>query len=153
MNEDRSRDPASSYVVRLRDVTSGDVARVGGDDAVRSPATAEDLPTASFAGQLETFLNVVGEAAVLDACRRCFASLFTDRAITYRDTHGVEHMKVALSVGVQQMVRADKSGAGVLFTIDTETGFPTVVLVNAGWGPGETVARRAIGPDQYRAVN
>jgi pyruvate,water dikinase len=126
-----------------------EVGREDVDVAVRSSATAEDLPAASFAGQLETFLNVVGEAALLDACRRCFASLFTDRAITYRETHGFEHMKVALSIGVQQMVRADKAGAGVLFTIDTETGFPNVVLINAGWGLGETVVRGIIGPDQY----
>jgi pyruvate,water dikinase len=127
-------------------------AEVGREDidvAVRSSATAEDLPTASFAGQQETFLNVVGQAALLAACRRCFASLFTDRAIAYRETHGFEHMKVALSVGVQQMVRADKAGAGVLFTIDTESGFPNVVLINAGWGLGENVVRGTIGPDQY----
>jgi pyruvate,water dikinase len=126
-----------------------EVGRDNVDVAVRSSATAEDLPTASFAGQQETFLNVVGEAALLDACRRCFASLFTDRAIVYRETHGFEHMKVALSVGVQQMVRADKAGAGVLFTIDTETGFPDVVLINAGWGLGENVVRGTTGPDQY----
>jgi len=126
-----------------------EVGREDVDVAVRSSATAEDLPTASFAGQLETFLNVVGEAALLGACRRCFASLFTDRAIAYRETHGFEHMKVALSIGVQQMVRADKAGAGVLFTIDTETGFPDVVLINAGWGLGENVVRGTIGPDQY----
>ena len=126
-----------------------EVGRKDVDVAVRSSATAEDLPTASFAGQQETFLNVVGETALLDACRRCFASLFTDRAIAYRDTHGFDHMKVALSVGVQQMVRADKAGAGVLFTIDTETGFPDVVLINAGWGLGENVVRGIIAPDQY----
>jgi pyruvate, water dikinase len=119
------------------------------DVAVRSSATAEDLPTASFAGQQETFLNIVGEDAVLDAVRRCFASLFTDRAITYRETHGFEHMKVALSVGVQQMVRADMACAGVLFTIDTETGFPNVVLINATWGLGESVVRGTIEPDRY----
>ena len=126
-----------------------EVGRENVDVAVRSSATAEDLPGASFAGQQETFLNVAGEAALLEACRRCFASLFTDRAIVYRETHGFEHMKVALSVGVQQMVRADKAGAGVLFTIDTETGFPNVVLINAGWGLGENVVRGTIGPDEY----
>jgi pyruvate, water dikinase len=119
------------------------------DVAVRSSATAEDLPTASFAGQQETFLNITGEAALLAACRDCFASMFTERAIAYRETHGFDHMKVALSVGVQQMVRSDKAGAGVLFTIDTETGFPNVVLINAGWGLGENVVRGSIEPDQY----
>ena len=117
--------------------------------AVRSSATAEDLPEASFAGQQESFLNVVGEAALLEACRRCFASLFTDRAIIYRQSHGYEHMKVALSVGVQRMVPTDRAGAGVLFTIDTETGFPDVVLINAAWGLGESVVRGAVEPDRY----
>jgi pyruvate,water dikinase len=109
------------------------------DVAVRSSATAEDLPEASFAGQLETFLNVCGEAHLLDACKRCFASLFTDRAICYRVNHGFDHMEVALSVGVQRMVRSDLAGSGVMFSIDTETGFPGTVLIDAGWGLGETV--------------
>ena len=117
--------------------------------AVRSSATAEDLPEASFAGQHESFLNVVGEEALLAACRRCYASLFTDRAITYRDEHGYPHLKVALSIGVQQLVRADRAGAGVLFTLDPETGFPRVVLVSAAWGLGENVVRGTVGPDQY----
>ncbi|HEX2033207.1 MAG TPA: phosphoenolpyruvate synthase [Chloroflexota bacterium] len=128
---------------------SAELGRVDVGGAVRSSATAEDLPQASFAGQQETYLNVSGAGAVLEACRRCFASLFTDRAITYRETHGFDHMKVALSVCVQQMVRADKAGAGVMFTIDTETGFPDVVLINAGWGLGETVVRGMVEPDQY----
>jgi pyruvate, water dikinase len=119
------------------------------DVAVRSSATAEDLPTASFAGQHETFLNVAGETALLEACRGCFVSLFAERAIAYRETHGFDHLKVALSVGVQQMVRSDKAGAGVLFTLDTETGFPDGVLVNAGWGLGENVVRGSVEPDQY----
>ncbi len=119
------------------------------DVAVRSSATAEDLPEASFAGQQETFLNVRGEAAVLDACRRCFASLFTDRAITYREDHGFDHLDVALSVGVQRMVRADEAGAGVMFSIDTESGFPHVVLLNAGWGLGEGVVSGVVDPDEY----
>lgn len=119
------------------------------DVAVRSSATAEDLPEASFAGQQESFLNVRGEAVLLEACRRCIASLFTDRAITYREAHGFDHMKVALSVGVQKMVRSDQAGAGVLFTIDTETGFPGVVLINAAWGLGETVVKGTVNPDQY----
>ncbi|MBI1765825.1 MAG: phosphoenolpyruvate synthase, partial [Acidobacteria bacterium] len=91
------------------------------DVAVRSSATAEDLPDASFAGQQETYLNIRGEAALLDACRHCYASLFTDRAISYRNAKGFDHMKVALSVGVQRMVRSDLGGAGVMFSIDTET--------------------------------
>lgn len=118
--------------------------------AVRSSATAEDLPEASFAGQQETYLNVRGEAAVLDACRRCFASLFTDRAISYRQAKGFDHLKVALSVGVQQMVRSDLCGAGVMFSVDTETGFDKVVLINAAWGLGENVVQGAVDPDEYQ---
>src|SRR3546814_6302509 len=95
--------------------------RPGPATAVRSRATAEDLPDASFAGQQETFLNVRGRRALLDACRRCYASLFTDRAISYREAKGFDHMDVALSIGVQQMVRSDLSGSGVMFSIDTET--------------------------------
>jgi pyruvate,water dikinase len=117
--------------------------------AVRSSATAEDLPEASFAGQLESFLNVRGSRALLEACRRCYASLFTDRAIVYRRTHGFDHMKIALSVGVQQMVRAERAGAGVMFSIDTETGFPRTVLINAAWGLGETVVQGTVDPDEY----
>ena len=117
--------------------------------AVRSSATAEDLPDASFAGQQESFLNIRGEAALLNACRRCFASLFTDRAIVYRENHGFDHMQVALSVGVQDMVRADTGGAGVMFSIDTETGFRDAVLINANWGLGETVVQGSVDPDEY----
>jgi pyruvate,water dikinase len=120
------------------------------DVAVRSSATAEDLPDASFAGQQESFLNIRGAAALLDACRRCYASLFTDRAITYRQVKGFDHLKVALSVGVQQMVRADLAGAGVMFSIDTETGFDKVVLINAAWGLGENVVQGAVDPDEYQ---
>ncbi|MCC6811505.1 MAG: phosphoenolpyruvate synthase [Deltaproteobacteria bacterium] len=116
--------------------------------AVRSSATAEDLPTASFAGQQETFLNIVGDAELLAACTRCYASLFTDRAIAYRESKGFEHSKVALSIGVQEMVRSDKGSAGVMFTIDTETGFPNVVLINAAYGLGENVVKGAIDPDE-----
>lgn len=118
--------------------------------AVRSSATAEDLPDASFAGQQETFLNIRGEAALLEACRRCFASLFTDRAISYRTMKGFAHEKVALSIGVQMMVRADLGGAGVMFSIDTETGFDRVVLINAAWGLGENVVQGAVNPDEYQ---
>ena len=118
--------------------------------AVRSSATAEDLPDASFAGQQETYLNIVGETALLDACRRCYASLFTDRAISYRKTKGFEQMKVALSIGVQQMVRSDIGGSGVMFSLDTETGFDKVVLINAAWGLGENVVQGAVDPDEYQ---
>ncbi len=118
--------------------------------AVRSSATAEDLPEASFAGQQETFLNVRGEAALLDACRACFASLYTDRAIVYRQTHGIDQLKVALSIGVQPMVRSDRGGAGVMFSVDTETGFPRAVVINASWGLGETVVQGSVDPDEYR---
>jgi pyruvate,water dikinase len=119
------------------------------DVAVRSSATAEDLPDASFAGQQETFLNITGADELLDACRRCYASLFTDRAISYRSEKGFDHLKVALSVGVQKMVRADEAGAGVMFTIDTETGFRDVVVINAAWGLGETVVQGSVTPDEY----
>ena len=120
------------------------------DVAVRSSATAEDLPEASFAGQQESFLNIRGEAALLDAGRRCFASLFTDRAISYREAKGFNHLEVALSIGVQQMVRSDLAGAGVMFSIDTETGFDRVVLINAAWGLGENVVQGAMDPDEYQ---
>jgi pyruvate,water dikinase len=126
--------------------------RAGGDHisvAVRSSATAEDLPEASFAGQQETFLNVRGERALLDACRRCYASLFTDRAISYRQVKGFDHMQVALSIGIQRMVRSDKAGSGVMFSIDTETGFPGVVVISAAWGLGENIVQGAVNPDKY----
>jgi len=118
--------------------------------AVRSSATAEDLPDASFAGQQETYLNVTGEDDLLDACRDCYASLFTDRAIAYREEKDFDHLKVALSVGVQRMIRADKGGAGVMFSIDTETGFPDVVVIDAAWGLGENVVQGSVTPDEYR---
>lgn len=117
--------------------------------AVRSSATAEDLPGASFAGQQETFLNVRGERELMDACRRCYASLFTDRAISYRETKGFDHLEVALSIGVQRMVRSDLSGSGVMFSIDTESGFPRVAVINAAWGLGETVVQGSVDPDKY----
>jgi pyruvate,water dikinase len=117
--------------------------------AVRSSATAEDLPDASFAGQQETFLNIRGHRALRDACRRCFASLFTDRAISYREAKGFDHFAVALSIGIQQMVRSDLAGSGVIFTIDTETGFPRVAVISAAWGLGETVMQGLVDPDKY----
>lgn len=119
------------------------------DVAVRSSATAEDLPEASFAGQQDTYLNIRGGDDLLDAVRRCYASLFTDRAIAYRDRQGFDHMDVALSVGVQKMVRSDLASAGVCFSLDTETGFPDVVLISATWGLGETVVQGSVTPDQY----
>jgi pyruvate, water dikinase len=120
------------------------------DVAVRSSATAEDLPDASFAGQQETFLNVQGHAALLDACRRAFASLFTDRAISYRVDKGFDHLHVGLSIGVQRMVRSDLACAGVMFSLDTETGFPDLVLINAAYGLGENVVQGAVNPDEFR---
>jgi pyruvate,water dikinase len=122
---------------------------VAADVAVRSSATAEDLPEASFAGQQETYLNVQGEAPLLDACRRCYASLFTDRAISYRAHHGFDHMQVALSIGVQRMVRSDLGAAGVMFSLDTETGFRDMVLINAAYGLGESVVQGIVNPDEY----
>ena len=120
------------------------------DVAVRSSATAEDLPNASFAGQQETYLNISGAAEVLDAVKRCFASLFTDRAISYREEQGFEHMKVALSAGIQKMVHSDKASAGVMFSLDTDTGFKEVVLINGAWGLGENVVQGAVNPDEFR---
>ena len=119
------------------------------DVAVRSSATAEDLPNASFAGQQETYLNVHGKTALLETCKRCFASLFTDRAISYRVDKGFDHFKVALSVGVQRMVRSDLACSGVMFTIDTETGFRDAVMVSAAYGLGENVVQGSVTPDEY----
>ena len=136
---------------RLR-VRAARGARPGSEDpevAVRSSATAEDLPEASFAGQQETYLNVRGAAGLLEAVHRCFASLFTDRAIDYRERMGFDHLAVALSVGVQVMVRSDLAGAGVMFTLDPESGFPEVIVVSAAWGLGETVVSGQVDPDEY----
>lgn len=119
------------------------------DVAVRSSATAEDLPDASFAGQQETYLNVQGIAALLETCQRCFASLFTDRAISYRVDKGFDHFKVALSIGVQRMVRSDLACSGVMFTIDTESGFRDAVLISAAYGLGENVVQGSVTPDEY----
>jgi pyruvate,water dikinase len=117
--------------------------------AVRSSATAEDLPDASFAGQQETYLNICGEEHLLRTCKRVLASLFTDRAIAYRVHKGFEHMAIALSIGVQRMVRSDLASAGVMFSIDTESGFPDVVMVTAAYGLGENVVQGAVNPDEY----
>jgi pyruvate, water dikinase len=117
--------------------------------AVRSSATAEDLPTASFAGQQETYLNIRGRESLLDACRRCFASLFTDRAIHYRIDQGFDHFKVSLSIGVMKMVRSDLASSGVMFSIDTESGFNDVVFVTGAYGLGENVVQGAVDPDEF----
>ena len=119
------------------------------DVAVRSSATAEDLPDASFAGQQETFLDIRGGKALLTACKKCFASLFTNRAISYRVDKKFSHFKVALSIGVEKMVRSDLACSGVMFSIDTETGFKDVVLINASYGLGENIVQGAVNPDEY----
>ncbi|MFH1053954.1 MAG: phosphoenolpyruvate synthase [Candidatus Woesearchaeota archaeon] len=119
------------------------------DVAVRSSATAEDLPDASFAGQQETYLNIKSEHDLIDACKKCFASLFTNRAISYRVDKKFDHFKVALSIGVQKMVRSDLSSSGVMFSIDTETGFKDVVLVTSIYGLGENIVQGAVNPDEF----
>jgi len=119
------------------------------DVAVRSSATAEDLPDASFAGQQETYLNVRGPEALIDACRKCFASLFTNRAISYRVDKKFDHFKVALSIGVQKMVRSDMACSGVMFSLDTESGFTDVVFITGAYGLGENVVQGAVNPDEY----
>lgn len=127
---------------------SGDTA-IPADVAVRSSATAEDLPDASFAGQQETYLNVQGPSALLEACKRCFASLYTDRAISYRADKGFAQGRIGLSVGVQRMVRSDLAAAGVMFSLDTETGFSGAVLINGAYGLGENVVAGAVNPDEF----
>ncbi|MBL8329210.1 MAG: phosphoenolpyruvate synthase [Rubrivivax sp.] len=117
--------------------------------AVRSSATAEDLPNASFAGQHDTYLNIQGEQMLLDAVKRCQASLFTDRAISYRTDNGFDHFKVYLSVAVMQMVRSDLASSGVMFTLDTESGHPDVVFITGAWGLGENVVQGAVDPDEF----
>jgi pyruvate,water dikinase len=117
--------------------------------AVRSSATAEDLPTASFAGQHESYLNITGAEDLFEACRRCFASLFTDRGIVYRTNNGFDHFKVALSVGVMKMIRSDSASSGVIFTLDTESGFRDVVFVTGSYGLGENVVQGKVDPDEF----
>ncbi len=141
--EDLAREILEAYG-RLREAYGEELSL-----AVRSSATAEDLPTASFAGQQETYLNVRGGAHLLEAVRRCFASLFTDRAIHYRIDHGFDHFKVALSVGVMRMVRSDLASSGVIFTLDTESGFREVVFVTAAYGLGENVVQGTVDPDEF----
>ncbi|HET7112165.1 MAG TPA: phosphoenolpyruvate synthase, partial [Pyrinomonadaceae bacterium] len=117
--------------------------------AVRSSATAEDLPDASFAGQQDTILNVRGEDRLIEACHRCFASLWTDRAISYRASRGFDHFDVALAIGVQPMVRSDQACSGVMFTLDTESGFRDVVVINGAWGLGEAIVQGMATPDEW----
>ncbi|RGP78919.1 phosphoenolpyruvate synthase [Fusarium longipes] len=141
-------DTASSIITSYRELCS----KAGKDGlrvAVRSSATAEDLPDASFAGQQDTYLHITGEKELLHYCKRCYASLFTDRAITYRQINEYSHTSVALSIGVQQMVHSDLAGAGVMFSIDTESGFDKIVLINGAWGLGENVVQGNVNPDEY----
>ena len=119
------------------------------DVAVRSSATAEDLPDASFAGQQETYLNVHSKKQLLHSCKQCFASLFTDRAISYREDKGFSHFDIALSIGVQKMVRSDLACSGVMFSIDTESGFDKVAFITGAYGLGENVVQGAVNPDEY----
>ena len=142
--EDLQRDIASAYKKLSKQYNTENV-----DTAVRSSATAEDLPNASFAGQQETYLNVSGEKKVIEAVKKCFASLFTDRAIAYREEMKFDHLKVGLSAGIQKMVRADLGTSGVMFSCDTESGFPSVVLINGSYGLGENVVQGKVEPDQY----
>jgi pyruvate,water dikinase len=144
-------EPSASLVEEIRSAYEQLVAEYGSElsVAIRSSATAEDLPTASFAGQHETFLNIHGADRVVEACRRCFASLFTDRAVSYRIDQGFDHMAVFLSVGVMKMVRSDLASSGVMFTIDTESGFPDVVFLTGSYGLGENVVQGVVDPDEY----
>ncbi|MDA8363589.1 MAG: phosphoenolpyruvate synthase [Gammaproteobacteria bacterium] len=138
------RDEILSAYARLREQYGPELSV-----AVRSSATAEDLPTASFAGQHDTYLNISGDEHLLDACRRCFASLFTDRAIHYRLDQGFDHFKIALSVGVMKMVRSDLAASGVMFSLDTESGFRDVVFITGAYGLGENVVQGAVDPDEF----
>ena len=119
------------------------------DVAVRSSATAEDLPGASFAGEQESYLGIRGAAQVAVAVRATMASLFTDRAISYRADRGFDHLKIALSAGVQKMVRSDRACSGVMFTVDTESGFPNIVIINGSWGLGEMIVKGEVTPDEF----
>jgi pyruvate,water dikinase len=139
----------SSVIIEQYRSLSGEYGQPDTDVAVRSSATAEDLPDASFAGQQETYLNVRGPAALMDSVRNCFASLFTDRAISYRQGFKYDHFKVGLSVCIQKMVRSDLGASGVAFSLDTESGFRDVVLINGSYGLGEMVVQGAISPDEF----
>jgi pyruvate, water dikinase len=139
----------SSQIIEQYYKLSGDYDQKETDVAVRSSATAEDLPEASFAGQQETYLNVRGPAALIDSVRNCFASLFTDRAISYRQSFKYDHFAVGLSVCIQKMVRSDLGASGVAFSIDTESGFKDVVVINSSFGLGELIVQGSISPDEY----
>jgi pyruvate,water dikinase len=143
MPEDLATDIKQAYTTLCEEYGSNT------DVAVRSSATAEDLPTASFAGQQETWLNIRGEDNLIASCKRTYSSLFTDRAIAYRIDQGFEHMDVALSLGVQKMVRSDIGASGVMFTLDTESGFRDVVTITSAWGLGENVVQGAVNPDEF----
>jgi pyruvate,water dikinase len=138
------RKQAAIAYSRLEEQYGADVAV-----AVRSSATAEDLPTASFAGQHESYLNIRGQAQLFESCRNCFASIFTDRAIVYRVDNGFDHFKIGLSVGVMKMVRSDEAASGVIFTLDTESGFRDVVFVTASYGLGENIVQGKVDPDEF----
>jgi pyruvate,water dikinase len=142
--EDLKQDITDAYKKLSKDYKTENT-----DVAVRSSATAEDLPDASFAGQQETFLNIKGEKELLLAVKKCIASLFTNRAISYRADKGFDHFSIALSVGIQKMVRADKGSSGVMFTIDTESGFENVVLINSIYGLGENIVQGKVTPDEF----
>ncbi len=139
----------SQQIIQAYYDLSNKYAQESTDVAVRSSATAEDLPNASFAGQQETYLNVRGPAALMDAVRNCFASLFTDRAISYRTTFGFDHFKVGLSVCIQKMVRSDLGSSGVDFSLDTESGFQHVVVINGAYGLGEMVVQGSVSPVEF----
>jgi pyruvate,water dikinase len=139
----------SSRIIEQYYQLSGDYDQKETDVAVRSSATAEDLPDASFAGQQETYLNVRGPAALIDSVRNCFASLFTDRAISYRENFKYDHFAVGLSVCIQKMVRSDLGASGVAFSIDTESGFKDAVVINASFGLGELIVQGSVSPDEY----
>src|SRR5579859_3956491 len=141
--------PLSAAIIEAYHRLSGTYGQTDTDVAVRSSATAEDLPDASFAGQQETYLNVRGPAALMDSVRNCFASLFTDRAISYRENFHFDHFEVGLSVCVQKMVRSDLGTSGVAFSLDTETGFKDVVVINGSYGLGEMIVQGAVSPDEF----
>ncbi|MEX0940811.1 MAG: phosphoenolpyruvate synthase [Candidatus Babeliales bacterium] len=145
MPEDLAQEIIKAYHELSQDYNQENV-----DVAVRSSATAEDLPEASFAGQQDTFLNIKGTKNLLEACKKSMASLFTNRAIIYREEKGFDHFKVALSVGVQKMIRSDLASAGVIFTLDTETGFKDIVMINSAFGLGEVVVKGKVNPDEFR---
>ena len=144
MPDDLAQEIAAAY-----DQLSQHYNQKNADVAVRSSATAEDLPTASFAGQQETYLNIHGVEELIEACKKCMASLFTDRAIVYRIGHGFDHFKVALSVGVQKMIRADLASSGVAFSLDTESGFKDVVMIESSFGLGEAIVKGLVTPDEF----